>query len=229
MKRLCTDCGTANDGTALFCRSCGTSLAPAEAEPQTVLPFQMPNPPALGASRQKTFTRALLGGAAVALAGGIGLWWAASRPSTTAQHITMPAAAPASVPAVITPPPLVKPVLLPAADPAAATRQPTSAEQAKHRPRNEPSHRPHAAARTPKPAPPPAVAAQIAAPPVATTPAVPAPSQQSNLADQVAQCKARYAGITHIISRQRCLWQYCDGHWGQAGCPPKYGQDSDPN
>ena len=229
MKRLCTDCGTANDGTALFCRNCGTSLAPVQAEPQTVLPFQMPNPPALGASRQKTFTRALLGGAAVALAGGIGLWWAASKPSTPTQPIVVPPAVPASVPAVITPPPLVKQVLLPAASPAASTRQPAGAERDKHRLRSEPNHRPHRVARTPKPAPPPAAAAQIAAPPVAAVPAAPAQSQQNNLADQVAQCKTRYAGITHIISRQRCLWQYCDGHWGQAGCPPKYGQDSDPN
>lgn len=216
MKRVCTVCGTANDKTARFCRSCGTPLILAE-ETGT----QASASPVSGASRQKTFMRALSWGAGAAMAAGLLLWWMAKAPAPpTQQHIAPPPPTPA--PAVITPPPLVKPLTLPA-EPPAPPRQAVAIEYP--RPHGERADRHRAIARPPEPAPTPAPPPQSPLP----KPAAPQPVPQSSLASEVAQCKAKYAGITQIFARQRCLWQYCDGHWGQAGCPPKYGEGNDFN
>lgn len=35
---------------------------------------------------------------------------------------------------------------------------------------------------------------------------------------QLASCKAQ-AGM-NPVKRERCVWSYCNGHWGQGDCPP---------
>ena len=218
MKRVCTVCNTANDKSARFCRSCGTPLILTE-EPGG----QASAPAVLGASRQKTFTRALVWGAGAALTAGMVLWWVTRAPTPATQPHVMPPA-PASAPAVITPPPLVKPIAVPAEPPASSAPAAAATERERPRPHNEHLDRHQAIAPVPKPAAPPPQS--VPAPKPA---AVPQPAPQSSLASEVAQCKAKYAGITQIFARQRCLWRYCDGHWGQAGCPPKYGEGNDSN
>lgn len=223
MKRVCTVCGTANDGAARFCRNCGTPLVTGT-EQQPAAPAQAANPRGRAASRQKTFVRALLGGTAVAAMGGVALWWLAQPPALAPQGHAPIAPAPAPVPAVITPPPLVKPIMLSTQEAQVPELSPAAAAYTQPKPLGEHFYRRHAAAghASPPPAAPPA-------PNVATpAPAAPAPlqqPQQGDLAAQVEQCKARHSGITQIFARQRCLWRYCDGHWGQAGCPPKYGKN----
>ena len=217
MKRVCMVCGTANDKSARFCRSCGTPLVLAE---EAGTPASLAR--VSGASRQKTFMRALGWGAGAAVAAGLLLWWTAKAPAPAPpQQIAPPAPAPEPEPAVITPPPLVKPFILPTAPPAVPRRQAAAVE--KPQPQGEHAHRHHAIARAPEPVPVPPPPSPV------PKPAVPQPVPQSSLASEVAQCKAKFTGITQIFARQRCLWQYCEGHWGQAGCPPKYGEGNDFN
>ena len=218
MKRVCTVCNTANDKSARFCRSCGTPLILAEASGA-----QVSAPAVSGASRQKTFTRALVWGAGAALAAGMVLWWVTRAPAPATQpHVIPPA--PAMAPAVITPPPLVKPIAVPTEPQATSIPAAIPTEKERSRPHREYLDRHRAIAPVPKPASAPAPPPQsVPAPKPAT---VPQPVPQNSLASEVAQCKAKYAGITQIFARQRCLWQYCEGHWGQAGCPPKYGENN---
>ncbi len=130
-------------------------------------------------------------------------------------------------PAVITPPPLVKPITVPAEPPATSAPVAISTEKERPRPHGERMDRHRAIAPVLKPASPPAPPPQSV--PAPKPAAAPQPVPQSNLAAEVAQCKEKYAGITQIFARQRCLWQYCEGYWGQAGCPPKYGEGGDFN
>lgn len=65
------------------------------------------------------------------------------------------------------------------------------------------------------------LAAMILALPLAAVAADPAPKKAAAGAGwntQLLQCKDK-AG-SNVVEREKCVWKYCEGHWGQGACPP---------